>query len=195
MGLISSDISTVMQVLYCCFILTPVDVKLDPTTAHRCLVSADGKKVSNGGANQEAPGRFGSVLGLNGLTSGRSYWEVVVSNSTGWELGVARGDANRRAKLQLSRESGYWFTITYENREYTALSDSPVHLSLKDRPQKVGVFVDYEEGCVYFYDVEAQSDIYSFTECSFTGEIYPYFSLQREGDDEHALIISPVNHQ
>ncbi|KAG7221439.1 hypothetical protein INR49_017208 [Caranx melampygus] len=43
----------------------------------------------------------------------------------------------------------------------------PVSLSLKQKPQKVGVFVDYEEGLVSFYDVTAQSHIYSFTGCSF----------------------------
>ncbi|XP_031160150.1 uncharacterized protein LOC116053263 [Sander lucioperca] len=173
-----------------------VDVKLDPTTTHRCLVSVDGKKVSSGGENQDAPGSFGSVLGLNRLTSGKSYWEVVVSNKTGWNLGVARGGANREGKLALKPDNGYWVAEHYENK-YAALTATPVCLSLKEKPQKVGVFVDYEESLVSFYDVTAQSHIYSFTECWFTGEIYPYFSLHLKGDGQSAnsLIISTVKHQ
>nr|XP_033466285.1 butyrophilin subfamily 1 member A1-like [Epinephelus lanceolatus] len=170
-----------------------VDVKLDPTTAHRCLVSADGKKVSNGGGNQEAPGRFGNVLGLNRLTSGKSYWEVVVSNKTGWNLGVARGNANHRGKLSLNPDNGYWVTEYYGNK-YAALTASPVQLSLKEKPQKVWVFVDYEEGLVSFSNVTARSHICLFTECSFNGEIYPYFSLhlKENGESADPLIISTV---
>ncbi|XP_037615506.1 uncharacterized protein LOC119482158 [Sebastes umbrosus] len=173
-----------------------VDVELDPTTAHRCLVYAYGKKVSNGGENQETPGRFGSVLGLNRLTSGKSYWEVVVSNNTGWTLGVSKGNANRKAKLSLNPDNGYWVTEHYKN-EYAALTATPVRLSLKKKPQKVGVFVDYEEGLVSFYDVTARSHIYSFTKCWFTGEIYPYFTLHHKGDGEinGPLIISTVKPQ
>ncbi|XP_038561986.1 E3 ubiquitin/ISG15 ligase TRIM25-like [Micropterus salmoides] len=44
------------------------------------------------------------------------------------------------------------------------------------QPEKVGVFVDYEEGLVSFYDVDAAAHIYSFTGCRFTEKLYPYFS-------------------
>ncbi|KAG7234252.1 hypothetical protein INR49_005460 [Caranx melampygus] len=181
-----------------------VDVKLDSTTAHQCLVlSDDGKKVRDGGKTHgvpDTPKRFnlyGSILGLNSLTSGRSYWEVEVSNKTGWDLGVARGDANRKGKLSLNPHNGYWVTVHYEGKRYAALSAPPVSLSLKQKPQKVGVFVDYEEGLVSFYDVTAQSHIYSFTGCSFGGEIFPYFSphLNQNGKNSEPLIISAVETQ
>ncbi|XP_044038937.1 E3 ubiquitin-protein ligase TRIM21-like isoform X2 [Siniperca chuatsi] len=181
-----------------------VDVKLDPTTAHRCLVlSPDGKKVRDGGKNQtvpDAPERFdmfGSVLGINRLTSGKSYWEVDVSNKTGWDLGVARRNAHRKGKLSLTPDNGYWVTVHYEDEKYAALSAPPVSLSLTVKPQKVGVFVDYKEGLVSFYDVTAQSHFYSFTGCSFTDEIFPYFSphLEQNGKNSNPLIISAVKKQ
>ncbi|KAK2862913.1 hypothetical protein Q5P01_002446 [Channa striata] len=181
-----------------------VDVKLDPATAHQCLdVSGDGKEVRDGGNNQkvpDAPGRFdkfGSILASRSLTSGRSYWEVGVRNKTGWDLGVARGSANRKGDLTLNPDNGYWVTVHFENKAYAALSAPPVSLSLKEKPEKVGVFVDYEEGLVSFYDVTAQAHIYSFTGCSFSGEIFPYFSphLKQNGRNSDPLIISPVkNH-
>ncbi|KAM7377089.1 hypothetical protein PAMA_013732 [Pampus argenteus] len=180
-----------------------VDVKLDPATAHQRLVlSDDGKEVKDGGEDNEAhdaPERFdlfGSILGLNKLTSGKSYWEVEVRNKTGWDLGVARGDANRKGTLSLNPDNGYWVVVHYEEENYAALTDPPVRLTLKEKPQKVGVFVDYEEGLVSFYDVTAQTHIYSFTECSFTDELLPYLSPHVKQDNKNSdpLIISAVKH-
>ncbi|KAK9525828.1 hypothetical protein VZT92_016504 [Zoarces viviparus] len=91
---------------------------------------------------------------------------------------------------------------------YDALADPDIRLSLKSQPQTVGVFVDYEEGLVSFYDVKSAALIYSFTGCCFTEKLYPYFSpchgpghvFHRHfmfpffGWSSGALIISPVNH-
>uniref|UniRef100_UPI0037E8F498 E3 ubiquitin-protein ligase TRIM39-like n=1 Tax=Semicossyphus pulcher TaxID=241346 RepID=UPI0037E8F498 len=177
------------------------DVRLDPTTAHPCLVlSDDGKEVKDGGEDQEVPDSperfdmFGSVLGLNGLTSGKSYWEVEVRNKTGWDLGVTRGDANRKGKLSLSPDNGYWVAVHYQDEKYAAMTVPPVRLFLKEKPVKVGVFVDYDEGLVSFYDVTSKSHIYSFTECSFHDKIFPYFSPHVKQDEKNPdpLIISSV---
>uniref|UniRef100_A0A3Q4GW46 B30.2/SPRY domain-containing protein n=1 Tax=Neolamprologus brichardi TaxID=32507 RepID=A0A3Q4GW46_NEOBR len=170
--------------LITCIPLTAVDVKLDPATAHQRLeISDNGKKVKDSGNMSTDPDSlqrfdvFGSVLGLNRLSSGRAYWEVEVRNKPGWDLGVARRDANRKGKLSINPDNGYWVVVHYEDQKYAALTTPPVSLSPKRKPQKVGVFVDYEEGLVSFYNVTSRSHIYSFTECSFGGEILPYFNL------------------
>ncbi|KAM6909460.1 pyrin [Xenentodon cancila] len=181
-----------------------VDVKLDAATAHQSLiVSDDGKKVRDSGQKLKViddPERFdmfGSILGLNRFNSGRSYWEVEVSNKTGWDLGVARRSANRRGLLTVNTDNGYWVTVHYEGKRYAALTKPPVSLPLKANPQKVGVFVDYEEGLVSFYDVTTRSHIYSFTECLFGDDIVPYFSPHLNQNDKNAtpLIISAVQKQ
>ncbi|XP_047461379.1 E3 ubiquitin-protein ligase TRIM39-like [Mugil cephalus] len=180
-----------------------VDVKLDPNSAHQRLVlSDDGKEVKDGGEDKEvddSPKRFdlfASVLGLNSLTSGKSYWEVEVSNKSGWDLGVARGDAKRKGKLTLNPGNGYWVTVHYQDEEYAAMTAPPRRLQLKAKPKKVGVFVSYDEGLVSFYNVTAQSHIYSFTQCSFTGELYPYFSPHMKQDEKNSepLVISDGKH-
>ncbi|XP_029931566.1 uncharacterized protein LOC115376214 [Myripristis murdjan] len=181
-----------------------VDVKLDPDTAHTHLIlSDDGKEVKDGGEIQDVPDAperfdlFGSVLGLNKLASGKSYWEVEVGEKTGWDLGVARGDANRKGKVPLNPSNGYWVAVHYDDSQYAAMTAPPIRLSLKDQPQRVGVFVDYDEGLVSFYDVKASSHIYSFTECVFTNELYPYFSPHLKQNDKNAdpLIISAVSYR
>ncbi|TNN28042.1 Erythroid membrane-associated protein [Liparis tanakae] len=63
----------------------------------------------------------------------------------------------------------------------------------QSRPQKVGVFVDYEEGLVSFYDVEAAALIFSFTGHSFKEKLFPFFRPRhnRGGNNSFPLIISP----
>uniref|UniRef100_A0A3B3UXV7 B30.2/SPRY domain-containing protein n=1 Tax=Poecilia latipinna TaxID=48699 RepID=A0A3B3UXV7_9TELE len=141
-----------------------VDVKLDSATAHHCLVlSNDGKRVRDGGEKPKAPDdperfdTFGSVLGINRLNRGRAYWEVEVKNKSGWDLGVARRSANRKGVLKVNTDNGYWVAVHFKDRKYAALTVPPTSLPLSEKPQKVGVFVDYEEGVVSFYDVMNKS--------------------------------------
>ncbi|XP_017162852.1 zinc-binding protein A33-like [Poecilia reticulata] len=186
-----------------------VDVRLDPDTAHRRLVVSDDRsKVRDGGENQEvadSPKRYdvlGSVLGVNALATGKSYWEVEVGSTNGWDLGVARGSANRRGRPALNPDNGYWVLVHFEECDvpkpftaYAVMTAPPVSLSFKDQPKKVGVFVDYKEGIVSFYDVTARSHIYSFSKCSFQDELHPFFSLHMKNEiNFEPLIISKINH-
>ncbi|XP_045064805.1 E3 ubiquitin-protein ligase TRIM39-like [Coregonus clupeaformis] len=179
-----------------------VDVTLDPDTAHPYLIlSEDGKQVRYGDTltnRPNTPKRFDiivNVLGKEGFSSGRLYYEVTVKGKTDWDLGVARESINRKGTITLSPKNGYWTVWLRNENEYRALSSPSVPLSLIEKPQKVGVFVDYEEGQVSFYDVEARSHIYSFTGCTFTEKLYPYFCpyLNEGGKNSAPLIITPVN--
>uniref|UniRef100_A0A674F4D3 E3 ubiquitin-protein ligase TRIM39-like n=1 Tax=Salmo trutta TaxID=8032 RepID=A0A674F4D3_SALTR len=179
-----------------------VDVTLDPDTAHPSLVlSEDGKQVRHGNTKQHLPDkpvRFSTcpcILGKEGFSSGRFYYEVTVKGKTNWDLGVARESITRKGDITLSPEDGYWTVWLRNGEQYKALSSPSVLLSLREKPQKVGVFVDYEEGQVSFYDVEARSHIYSFTGCTFTEKVYPYFYPGNNdgGENSTPLTISPVN--
>ncbi|KAI4904110.1 hypothetical protein NFI96_028577, partial [Prochilodus magdalenae] len=185
-----------------CFCLS-VDVTLDPDTAHpELILSADGKQVRHGDSQQnlpENPRRFNSspcVLGKEGFSSGRFYYEVQVKRKAKWVLGVATESGNRKGEITANPEDGYWSVCLRNKTEYEALDSPSALLCLKQAPQKVGVFVDYEEGLVSFYDVEARSHIYSFTAQSFTERLYPYFNpCFNDGRKNVApLIITPIVH-
>ncbi|XP_068579145.1 E3 ubiquitin-protein ligase TRIM21-like isoform X2 [Cebidichthys violaceus] len=180
-----------------------VDVTLDPDTAHPHLIlSDDGKQVNDSDVKKNLPNnpeRFdycAYVLAKQSFSSGRFYYEVQVKGKTEWSVGVARESINRKGIIPLSPQNGYWTIWLRNENEYEALDDSSVLLSLKCQPQKVGVFVDYEEGLVSFYDVDAAALIYSFTGCCFTENLYPFFGpdLNDGGKNCAPLIISPVNH-
>ncbi|XP_067303243.1 E3 ubiquitin-protein ligase TRIM39-like [Pseudorasbora parva] len=178
-----------------------VDVTLDPDTANpRLILSDDGKQVSYGDIKQdvpENPKRFDScvnILAKQGFSSGRFYYEVQVKGKTGWDLGVAKESINRKGNICLSPKNGFWSVILRNENHYEACESLPVSLSLKEKPEKVGVFVDYEEGLVSFYDVESRSLIYSFTGQTFTDKLYPYFGpyLIDKGKNSNPLIITPL---
>ncbi|KAK2860269.1 hypothetical protein Q7C36_004435 [Tachysurus vachellii] len=176
-----------------------VDVTLDPDTAHPFLIlSDDGKQVTRGDTRQnlpDTPQRFNSVcvLGKQSFSSGRFYYEVQVSRKTAWILGVARENINRKGRITLTPQNGFWTVWMWNENQYEALAGPSVPLTLREKLEVVGVFVDYEEGLVSFYDVKSRSHIYSFTGQTFTEKLYPYFSpYLHEGKNSAPLIISPV---
>ncbi|XP_042168665.1 butyrophilin subfamily 2 member A1 isoform X11 [Oncorhynchus tshawytscha] len=173
-----------------------VDVTLDPDTAHcKLILSDDRKQVRHGELDQvlsDNGKRFTNwscVLGNEGF-SGKFYYEVKVEGKTEWTLGVVIQSINRNESFIPIPNNGYW-TVELKDGEYTAHADSPVTLLLREKPLKVGVFVDYEKCQVSFYNVEDRSHIYSFTDCSFTEKLYPFFN---PGDsDSISLVVCPVD--
>ncbi|XP_070710337.1 E3 ubiquitin-protein ligase TRIM39-like [Pempheris klunzingeri] len=177
-----------------------VDVTLDPDTAHPALIlSDDGKQVHCSDAwNElpEIPKRFKpaiNVLGKQSLSCGRLHYDVQVTGKTGWTLGVARESVKRKGELNVNPENGYWTICLRKGKEHFALASHPVPLSVNYHLEKVRVFVDYEEGLVSFYDVDAAELLYSFTGCSFTEKLYPFFSpgAADGGNNSAPLIILP----
>uniref|UniRef100_A0A3B3UHA6 Uncharacterized protein n=1 Tax=Poecilia latipinna TaxID=48699 RepID=A0A3B3UHA6_9TELE len=177
-----------------------VDVDLDPDTAHPALrLSDDRRRVQLGDGGKTLPyesKRFEAlvgVLGRRGFACGRFHYDVQVKGKTAWTLGVARESVNRKVELDPSPENGFW-TIRLQNRkEFVALASKPLPLSVGYNPDWVRVFVDYEEGQVSFYDVEAAVLLHSFTGFSFTEKLFPFFSPGPNdgGRNSAPLIIAP----
>ncbi|XP_076868279.1 E3 ubiquitin-protein ligase TRIM39-like isoform X2 [Brachyhypopomus gauderio] len=179
-----------------------VDVTLDLDTSHaQLLVSDDLKEVQDFGERRDIPDRsgrfdvFASILGRDQLTVDKAFWVVDVCGKQGWDIGVANEKANRKGNLSLKPSQGYWAIVHYNGDQYAALEESPFLLSLPDKPQKVGVFVDQQEGLVSFYDMGAKIHIYSFTDCVFKDKLLPYFSphLMQGEKNLSPLRICPVN--
>ncbi|XP_030055813.1 E3 ubiquitin-protein ligase TRIM39-like [Microcaecilia unicolor] len=158
-----------------------VNVTLDPETAGPNLVlSEDGKSVRNGKRRQKVshtPPRFdyGScVLGSEGFTSGRHYWEVEVRGVTGSLLGVCKDSVGRKGGFRLTPGEGFWTVgLWYKRRCWVLTSPNTKH-RLSEIPGTVGILLDYEAGKVSFYDAENKSHLSTFTD-TFTGKLRPFF--------------------
>ncbi|XP_029111918.1 butyrophilin subfamily 1 member A1-like [Scleropages formosus] len=195
-GLITSQLKLVKAQRYA------VDVTLDPDTAHpELILSEDRKQVRNGDTWQDLPDNperfnwWSCILGKEGFSSGKHYWEVQVGNKTYWRLGVASESINRKGYFPLDTNNGLWSIWLQNGNKYEAFTDPPVLLHLSVKPQKVGVFVDYEEGEVSFYSVEDKSHIYTFTGYKFTEKLCPFFcpGFWYRSENSAPLIISSVS--
>lgn len=163
-----------------------VNVTLDSNVAHpRLVISRDGKQVRDGhkpenveNGDEEQNERFGicpCVLGQEGFTSD-FYYEVQVKGKTEWDLGVTRESINKKEKVSLKPADGLW-TIGLREGIYRACGYPYVSLSLRRKLQRVGVSVNYTEGRVSFYDVEAMCHIYTYSGQCFTENLHPFFCL------------------
>uniref|UniRef100_UPI00398E7FA5 zinc-binding protein A33-like n=1 Tax=Pristiophorus japonicus TaxID=55135 RepID=UPI00398E7FA5 len=158
-----------------------VSVTLDVETANPYLeVSEDLKSVRLTRTRRKFPDtekRFTvwpCVLGLEGFTSGRHYWEVEVAGNRGWRLGVATESVGRKGRVRLSPENGLWSIERVEDR-FNVNSSPPSPLPAGQIPGKVGVYLSYESGTVSFYSADTKSHLHTFTGNKFTEKLYPFF--------------------
>ncbi|XP_054581154.1 tripartite motif-containing protein 5-like [Eptesicus fuscus] len=177
-----------------------VNVTLDtPMNKSLIIISADRRQVRPAMIfciflnNNEDLG----VLGSPSITSGKHYWEVDVSQKSYWILGVYGGkypDSNMMDFIRQVKSSqrvcsifqpkyGYWVIGLQNHSEYKAFVDSdssdPTTLSLflSVPPRRVGVFLDYDDGTVSFFNVTNHGFlIYKFSSCSFPQKMFPYFN-------------------
>uniref|UniRef100_A0A8C6WMQ3 B30.2/SPRY domain-containing protein n=1 Tax=Neogobius melanostomus TaxID=47308 RepID=A0A8C6WMQ3_9GOBI len=177
-----------------------VDITLDTNTAHpRLILSENLKSVWYSERTQllpDNPERFDRVvcvLGQQEICSGRHYWEVEVGGKTDWDLGVAKASINRKGKLDVTPANGYWFLSHRDKKKYAFRTLPSTDVDLTLHPHKIGIFVDYDNGQVSFYNVDAKIHIYTFNDW-FHDSIVPFFSpcVSKNGKNEAPLIITPV---
>ncbi|XP_074793950.1 uncharacterized protein LOC141976721 [Natator depressus] len=157
------------------------DITLDAGTAHPNLsIAGDKKSLKHEAQPQQVsynPERFDStvcVLGSEGFSSGKHYWEVDVRSSTDWDLGVARKSIQRQGKLSLSPKEGFW-VLSLSGKDYWAKTDPWTRVVAQKKLQKIGVYLSYKEGQVTFFNVTDMSLLFRFNDCSFSGAVYPFF--------------------
>ncbi|XP_032635419.1 butyrophilin subfamily 1 member A1-like isoform X3 [Chelonoidis abingdonii] len=157
-----------------------VDVTLDPDTAYPHLVLSENRKsVEWRSQHQDVPDcpkRFDCVtcvLGYEGFTSGRHYWEIDVGDGTNWGVGVARETVSRKGWITPMPEDGFW-AVEECRGQYRALTSIEMPLSLSKSIRKIGIYLDYEGGRVAFYDLVREDPFFTFT-AHFTEKIFPFF--------------------
>ncbi|XP_042328809.1 zinc-binding protein A33-like [Sceloporus undulatus] len=177
-------------------------ITLDPETAHPCLVlSDDCTCVRDGHVRRDVPDtpmRFNycvAVLGCQGFSSGRHYWEVEVGNKPSWTLGLVSISINRKGKIAAFPGNGFWVIRLRNGVELMAKDSPPQRLWPTSFPKRVGVYLDYGGGMVSFYDASTMVHIYTFVTPRFTERLFPYFcpGLYNSGENATPLKICQLS--
>ncbi|NWW49849.1 TRI39 ligase, partial [Pedionomus torquatus] len=153
-------------------------VTLDPETASPYLILLKDRRTVWLGDGHEKfldnPKRFTgspSVLGCQGFTARRHYWELEVGDGDSWAVGVASESVRRKDSLTMAMGK-IWALRREWNRQYTALRMPPTPLALEEEPRRIRVHLDYEAGQVTFYNAENRMQILQFM-ASFTEKVFP----------------------
>ncbi|XP_034142608.1 zinc-binding protein A33 [Esox lucius] len=165
------------------FKYTPVI--LDPNTAHWGLCLTDDltgvRRTSTLQPIPDNPERcmkYVDVLGSEGFSAGVHSWAVEVGNHPNWFLGVAKESINRRGELGVSPKDGVWCLMLQSGRYRAGGVDD---ITLKRRPQRIRVQLDYDNGEVSFYDSKDLTLIHTHRD-TFTERMFPYFHIGKAGD-------------
>ncbi|XP_078672027.1 E3 ubiquitin-protein ligase Midline-1-like isoform X17 [Branchiostoma floridae x Branchiostoma belcheri] len=158
--------------------------RLDPKTAHRDLKLTNGNLTVEWDPDydidvEDSVERFVgysvAVLGDKAISSGRHYWEVDVSESRTYRIGVCSRDAQRDSIIG-NTEDGW--VLRRNAREYTLRHDvnSPIRLAMQHDLDKIGILIDYNRGELAFYNADIGLRLHTL-KAHFLTPICPAFSL------------------
>uniref|UniRef100_A0A1A8FH00 Tripartite motif containing 14 n=2 Tax=Nothobranchius korthausae TaxID=1143690 RepID=A0A1A8FH00_9TELE len=164
---------------------------LDADTAHPKLQLSDNNRSVAYADSQQAyvehEGRFSSfpqVLASSALKGGRWYWEVMVCVDDGrWKVGVCEGQIERKGQKDSSRLgfNSYSWCLACEKKKVEALHGKESVPVKADGLQRVGVFLDFEEGSLSFFNVTSGGSLallYSYRQ-RFSEPLYPALSVSK----------------
>ncbi|XP_031762682.1 E3 ubiquitin/ISG15 ligase TRIM25 [Xenopus tropicalis] len=167
------------------------ELVLDINTAgNRVSVSGDRKSASYSHTDQrrpQTPERFQWVpqaLSTRSFPSGRHYWEVEVSESGGWGVGVAYPSIERGGGQSLiGNNNKSWCLSRWFNNNYTVIHDrKDTQLPHVPSCRRIRISLDYEAGRLSFYELsEPIRRLHTFT-ASFTEPLHAAFWVW--GDDD-----------
>nr|XP_060615494.1 zinc finger protein RFP-like isoform X2 [Anolis sagrei ordinatus] len=169
--------------------LQKANVTLDPDTAAPWLIlSEDQKSVRYQAKCQDLsdnPERFSNrpyVLGCEGFTSGRHFWEVIVEGEEEWAVGVTRKSVRRKGTLTIISGDGIWAVGKWGDKYHATSWPSRTDFLLSEKTKRVRVCLNYASNQVAFYDADTGDQVCVFSDVPFSGEtVLPFFYVFKEG--------------
>ncbi|XP_068091072.1 E3 ubiquitin/ISG15 ligase TRIM25-like [Hyperolius riggenbachi] len=142
-----------------CIIQEATDILLDINTASNYLhISDDIKIVSWSDISQnrpETPERFQNrcqVMSRQCFSSGRHYWEVEVSKSERWDVGMCYPSIDRRGwQSGIGYNNKSWVLLRHNNQWGAVHVKKGILLPGNASSNRVRIYLDYEAGRLSFY--------------------------------------------
>ncbi|XP_075062165.1 E3 ubiquitin/ISG15 ligase TRIM25-like [Mixophyes fleayi] len=135
------------------------NILLDVNTAGNYIhVSDDRKTVSLSlhKNHQNIPERlrYNQVLNIRAFSSGRHYWEVDVSKSESWRVGMCYPSIDKEVDQSIIGDNKKSWCLFREYNQFSLLHDRKV-IQLPDSIpyDRLGIYLDYEAGQMSFYSL------------------------------------------
>ncbi|XP_067321609.1 E3 ubiquitin-protein ligase TRIM11-like [Anolis sagrei] len=169
------------------------NVTLDPDTASPWLILSDDQKSVRYQARfgdklqdlPDNPERFippTYVLGREGFTSGRHFWDVVVKKEGDWAVGVTRKSIDRKCLVNIDSGEEIWAVGKWGGRYRAPRLPSRTDFLLSEKTKRVRVCLNYASNQVAFYDADTGDQICVFSDLPFSGEtVLPFFFANKRG--------------
>ncbi|XP_067220172.1 nuclear factor 7, ovary-like [Chanodichthys erythropterus] len=168
-------------------------VILDPNTAHPSLILSDDLTSVENSSYQLLPynpERFSGcrcVLGSEGFNSGTHCWDVEVTESRFWSLGVTKASNQRKGRDCFNAD--IW-SVRYGSSHLIPAFQPRTGFHVEQKLDRVRVYLDYDRGTVSFSDPVTNTHLHTFT-TTFTDTLFPFFCCYLSS----SLRILPVNSQ
>ncbi|XP_031749162.1 E3 ubiquitin/ISG15 ligase TRIM25-like [Xenopus tropicalis] len=165
------------------------DMSLDiNTAANDVSVSEDGKMVSGSQTDQchpQTPERFEfrQVLSTKSFPSGRHYWDMEVSESELWGVGVAYPSIEREGpKYYIGNNNKSWALCVSDDNYLVKHDNIETPLPRKRSCRRIRISLDFEAGDLSFYELsEPIRHLHTFT-ASFTEPLHGAFYVYWDCD-------------
>lgn len=119
-------------------------------------------KVSPGGARIRQADRMSGLykdfnpgtVSVENFQTGQHYWEVEVDKKPDWTVGIKMGAEKQTTK---SGESEILLHLKHNKGYVLSCDGKDTPLSSRDKPQKIGLYLDCERKQVSFYNADNMS--------------------------------------
>ncbi|XP_069619180.1 E3 ubiquitin/ISG15 ligase TRIM25-like [Ranitomeya imitator] len=162
--LISHTLSAIRDIHVIFYVQDPADIFLDVNTAGNNLLVSDDRKTAtwtrirqNRPETAERFQDYPQVMSVRRFTSGQHYWDVEISGSVWWMVGMCYPSIDRSgAKSIIASNNKSWclYKVLGNINHYSVIHDSKIiplpHQISSDRFR---ICLDYEAGQLSFYEL------------------------------------------
>lgn len=169
---------------------------LNPKSAHFLLnVSRDGKRLYQ--ASSSNPPHITTdetylvciCVASKNLLNTRAYFELMVTQSVPWTLGLRTLSFNGDNTPDIDPDAGIWTIASMAGK--IIINNGKATPTLYVTPAKLGLYLDYRQGQVSFYDSVAKRHLHTYL-TTFNEKLRFYASAQIGLKETHEVLISFV---